>query len=47
MTGESPYNINGALSTPAAWATIWFGVCVLVLVGSYFGFGGLKGDVLS
>lgn len=46
-TGESQYNIPGVFSSAAGWATIWFGVCVVVIVGSYFGFGGLNGDVLS
>lgn len=47
QTGESQYNLPGVFDSAAGWATIWFGVCVLVIVGAYFGFGGLKGDVLS
>lgn len=47
LTGESPYNIPGIFQTAAGWATIWFVVCTGIIVGVYFGFGGLKGDVLS
>lgn len=47
LTGENAYQIPGVFSTAAGWATIWFVVCVGVIVGTYFGFGGLKGDVLS
>lgn len=49
LTGDSPFQLptSDIFSTPAGWATIWFGACVLVIVGFYFGFGGLKGDVLS
>lgn len=47
LTGENAYAIPGVFQTAAGWATIWFGVCVVIIVGTYFGFGGLKGDVLS
>lgn len=40
----SPNQIAG---TPAAWAFIWFGAAVLFILISYFGFGGLRGQVAS
>lgn len=46
-TGEQMYNIPGVFSTCVGWSYILFGGCVLIIVGAYFGFGGLKGDVLS
>jgi len=33
--------------TPAAWSYVWFGAAVLFILISYFGFGGLRGQVAS
>jgi hypothetical protein len=46
-TGENQYAIPGMFSSAAGWATIYFVIAAGIIIGSYFGFGGLKGDVLS
>lgn len=33
--------------TPAAWTYVWFGIALLFILVSYFGFGGLRGQVAS
>lgn len=33
--------------TPAAWTYVWFGLAVGFILISYFGFGGLRGQVAS
>lgn len=33
--------------TPAAWSYVWFGMALVFILISYFGFGGLRGQVAS
>lgn len=40
----NPGTVSG---TPAAWSYVWFGLAVLFIILSYFGFGGLRGQVAS
>lgn len=40
----SPNSVSG---TPAAWSYVWFGIAVAFILVSYFGFGGLRGQVAS
>jgi hypothetical protein len=40
----NPGQVSG---TPAAWSYIWFSLAVLFILISYFGFGGLRGQVAS
>lgn len=40
-------NPGGVSGTPAAWAYVFFGAAVLFIMVSYFGFGGLRGQVAS
>jgi hypothetical protein len=46
--GMGPMNGNtGMQSSPATWTYVWFGLAVLFILVSYFGFGGLRGSVAS
>ena len=40
-------NPGGVSGTAAAWSYVWFGAAVLFIMISYFGFGGLRGQVAS
>jgi hypothetical protein len=40
----NPGSMSG---TAAAWSYVWFGAAVLFIMISYFGFGGLRGQVAS
>lgn len=44
LQGQPSGPVN--LSSPATWGWIIFGLCAFYVVGSYFGFGGMRGAVL-
>jgi hypothetical protein len=44
LNGSPNTGIGG---TAAAWSYVWFGAAVLFIMVSYFGFGGLRGQVAS